>query len=72
MADGDPMTHMKQIPGKMYSVKVHYWPFEEEDKNLVDEAAYRKRQTEVVKVYIDALMGELDRLICHYQEIHPE
>ncbi|KAL9551091.1 hypothetical protein MBANPS3_004422 [Mucor bainieri] len=37
------------IPGKMYSVKVHYWPFEEEDKNLVDEAAYRKRQTEVVK-----------------------
>ncbi|KAF1807654.1 putative ATP-dependent RNA helicase DHX34 [Mucor lusitanicus] len=37
------------VPGKMYSVKVHYWPFEEEDKNLVDEAAYRKRQTEVVK-----------------------
>ncbi|EPB90295.1 hypothetical protein HMPREF1544_02820 [Mucor circinelloides 1006PhL] len=40
-----------QIPGKMYSVKVHYWPFEEEDKNLVDEAAYRKRRTDVVKVY---------------------
>ncbi|GAN03267.1 ATP-dependent RNA helicase DHX34 isoform X5 [Mucor ambiguus] len=37
------------IPGKMYSVKVHYWPFEEQDKNLVDEAAYRKRQAEVVK-----------------------
>ncbi|CEP10178.1 hypothetical protein [Parasitella parasitica] len=37
------------IPGKMYSVKVHYWPFEEEDKNLIDEAAYRKRQSEVVK-----------------------
>ncbi|KAI8642814.1 P-loop containing nucleoside triphosphate hydrolase protein [Parasitella parasitica] len=37
------------IPGKMYSVKVHYWPFEEEDKNLVDEAAHRKRQSDVVK-----------------------
>lgn len=36
----------------MYSVKVHYWPFEEEDKNLIDEAAHRKRQAELVKVTI--------------------
>ncbi|KAI7903486.1 P-loop containing nucleoside triphosphate hydrolase protein [Cokeromyces recurvatus] len=40
------------IPGKMYSVKIHYWPQEEEDKNLVDEAAYRKRQSETVKVLL--------------------
>ncbi|KAI9484179.1 MAG: putative ATP-dependent RNA helicase DHX34-like protein [Benjaminiella poitrasii] len=37
------------IPGKMYSVKIHYWPQEEDDKNLVDESAYRKRQSETVK-----------------------
>ncbi|OBZ82768.1 putative ATP-dependent RNA helicase DHX34 [Choanephora cucurbitarum] len=37
------------IPGKMYSVKVHYWPQGEDDKNLVDEAAYRKRQSDIVK-----------------------
>ncbi|KAI8375433.1 P-loop containing nucleoside triphosphate hydrolase protein [Blakeslea trispora] len=37
------------IPGKMYSVKIHYWPQGEDDKNLVDEAAYRKRQSDIVK-----------------------
>lgn len=34
----------------MYSVKTHYWPQGDEDKNLVDEAAHRKRQSEVIKV----------------------
>lgn len=34
----------------MFSVKTHYWPQGDEDKNLVDEAAYQKRQSEVIKV----------------------
>lgn len=34
----------------MYSVKIHYWPQEEEDKNVVDPAAYKKRMSETVKV----------------------
>ncbi|KAG1519546.1 hypothetical protein G6F52_008518 [Rhizopus delemar] len=37
------------IPGKMYSVKIHYWPQGDEDPHLVNEAAYRKRQADVVK-----------------------
>ncbi|GAA5815536.1 hypothetical protein MFLAVUS_009048 [Mucor flavus] len=37
------------VPGKMYSVKTHYWSQGDDDKNLVDEAAYRKRQSETVK-----------------------
>ncbi|KAG2228952.1 hypothetical protein INT48_008020 [Thamnidium elegans] len=37
------------VPGKMYSVKTHYWSQGDDDKNLVDEAAYQKRQSETVK-----------------------
>lgn len=37
------------IPGKMYEVKVHYWPHGDEDSHLVNEAAYRKRQTDLIK-----------------------
>ncbi|KAG1241632.1 hypothetical protein G6F68_016591 [Rhizopus microsporus] len=33
----------------MYSVKVHYWPQGDEDPHLVNEAAHRKRQADVVK-----------------------
>jgi hypothetical protein len=43
----------------MYSVKVHYWPQEEDDKNLVNEAAYRKRQAEPVKVIMKAVTYDL-------------
>jgi hypothetical protein len=34
----------------MFSVKTHYWPHGDEDRNLVDEAAYQKRQSELIKV----------------------
>ncbi|ORE07685.1 P-loop containing nucleoside triphosphate hydrolase protein [Rhizopus microsporus var. microsporus] len=37
------------VPGKMYSVKMHYWPQGDEDTHLVNEAAHRKRQTDVIK-----------------------
>ncbi|KAI8988337.1 P-loop containing nucleoside triphosphate hydrolase protein [Mycotypha africana] len=37
------------IPGKMYSVKVHYWAMGDEDKNLINDAAYRKRQADPIK-----------------------
>ncbi|KAI8083313.1 P-loop containing nucleoside triphosphate hydrolase protein [Gilbertella persicaria] len=37
------------VPGKMYSVKIHYWPQGEDDKNLVDEATHRKRHSEAIK-----------------------
>lgn len=40
----------------MYSVKIHYWPQEDDDKTLVDEAAYRKRQAEPVKVIKKAII----------------
>jgi HrpA-like RNA helicase len=39
-----------KIPGKMYPVKIHYWPQGDEDKNLIDEAAYKKRQNSLIKV----------------------
>ncbi|KAI7892265.1 P-loop containing nucleoside triphosphate hydrolase protein [Mucor mucedo] len=38
------------IPGKMFSVKTHYWPQGDDDKNLVDAAAHQKRQSEAIKV----------------------
>lgn len=38
------------VPGKMYSVKMHYWPQGDEDTHLVNEAAHRKRQADVIKV----------------------
>lgn len=34
----------------MYSVKTHYWPQGEDDKNLIDEAAHQKRQSQLIKV----------------------
>ncbi|CAO3703181.1 unnamed protein product [Rhizopus stolonifer] len=37
------------IPGKMYEVKMHYWPHGDEDSHLVNEAAYRKRQSDLIK-----------------------
>lgn len=48
------------IPGKMYSVKTHYWPQGDEDKNLVDEAAHRKRQSEVIKKSIPSRSGPVN------------
>ncbi|KAG0168835.1 DEAH (Asp-Glu-Ala-His) box polypeptide 34 [Apophysomyces sp. BC1015] len=37
------------VPGKMYDVKIHYWPQGVEDKNLINDAAYQKRQAAVIK-----------------------
>lgn len=37
----------------MYSVKTHYWPQGDDDKNLVSEAAHRKRQSEEIKVQFE-------------------
>lgn len=34
----------------MFSVKTYYWPQDDDDKNLANEAAYQKRQSEVIKV----------------------
>ncbi|KAF7726559.1 DEAH (Asp-Glu-Ala-His) box polypeptide 34 [Apophysomyces ossiformis] len=37
------------VPGKMYDVKVHYWPQGDDDKNLTNNAAYLKRRAALVK-----------------------
>jgi len=34
----------------MFDVKIMYMPKEKDDKNLVDEAEYRKRQIQDIKV----------------------
>lgn len=39
-----------QVPGKMFDVKIMYTPNEKDDKNLVDENEYRKRQSQEIKV----------------------
>lgn len=40
----------------MYNVKTHYWPQGDDDKNLVNEAAYQKRQSETVKVLYEYIL----------------
>ncbi|KAI9270835.1 P-loop containing nucleoside triphosphate hydrolase protein [Sporodiniella umbellata] len=37
------------VPGRMYDVKMHYWPYGDDDTNLVNTAAYQKRQASPVK-----------------------
>ncbi|ORZ09543.1 P-loop containing nucleoside triphosphate hydrolase protein [Absidia repens] len=38
------------VPGKMYDVKIHYWNHHRhEDKRLVDDAAFEKRQSASIK-----------------------
>lgn len=43
----------------MYSVKIHYWSQGDDDKNLVDEAAHQKRQSETVKVLYEYTLQAL-------------
>ncbi|KAI7861394.1 P-loop containing nucleoside triphosphate hydrolase protein [Spinellus fusiger] len=38
------------VPGKMYTVKIQYWPQGDEDKNLVNDAAHKKRMEATIKV----------------------
>ncbi|KAJ2960902.1 hypothetical protein NQZ79_g3699 [Umbelopsis isabellina] len=38
------------VPGKMFDVKIMYMPNEKEDKNLVDEAEYQRRQRLEIKI----------------------
>ncbi|KAG2179770.1 hypothetical protein INT43_003553 [Umbelopsis isabellina] len=40
------------VPGKMFDVKIMYMPNEKEDKNLVDEAEYQRRQRLEIKTSV--------------------
>ncbi|CAM0139298.1 unnamed protein product [Umbelopsis sp. WA50703] len=40
------------VPGKMFDVKIMYMPNEREDKNLVDEAEYQRRQRLKIKTSV--------------------
>ncbi|KAI9315979.1 P-loop containing nucleoside triphosphate hydrolase protein [Dichotomocladium elegans] len=48
------------VPGRMYPVKTHFWPNTDEDTNLVNDAAHRRRQSATVKESIPSKVKVLD------------
>ncbi|ORZ02569.1 P-loop containing nucleoside triphosphate hydrolase protein [Syncephalastrum racemosum] len=48
------------VPGRMYTVKTHYWSEKKDDKNLVDDAAYRRRQAATIKESIPSRSEPVD------------
>ncbi|KAI8384738.1 P-loop containing nucleoside triphosphate hydrolase protein [Radiomyces spectabilis] len=48
------------VPGKMYHVKINYWPSRHEDKRLIDDAAYQRRQEAAVKESIPSKSERID------------
>ncbi|KAI9273017.1 P-loop containing nucleoside triphosphate hydrolase protein [Phascolomyces articulosus] len=49
------------IPGRMYTVKTHYWQEgRHDDKNLVNDAAYQRRQKATVKESIPSRSERID------------
>ncbi|SAM06090.1 hypothetical protein [Absidia glauca] len=66
------------VPGKMYDVKIRYWKHHRhEDKRLIDDAAYEKRQAAAIKVSIPSRSERLDaapylNIMAHIDETTPE
>lgn len=48
------------VPGRMYTVKTHYWSEKNDDKNLVDDAAYRRRRAAPIKESIPSRSEPVD------------
>ncbi|KAI7851751.1 P-loop containing nucleoside triphosphate hydrolase protein [Circinella umbellata] len=49
------------IPGRMYPVKIHYWNEQKkEDKNLINDAAYQRRQRATIKESIPSRTEKID------------
>ena len=49
------------IPGRMYTVKTHYWKEQKaDDKNLVNDAAYQRRQRATIKESIPSRSEKID------------
>ncbi|KAI9491621.1 P-loop containing nucleoside triphosphate hydrolase protein [Zychaea mexicana] len=48
------------VPGRMYTVKTHYWKEGQDDKNLVNDAAYHRRQTATVKESVPSRSERID------------
>ncbi|KAI7886742.1 P-loop containing nucleoside triphosphate hydrolase protein [Lichtheimia hyalospora FSU 10163] len=48
------------VPGRMYTVKTHYWTSDKEDKHLVNDAEYNRRQRAIVKESIPSKSERID------------
>lgn len=48
------------VPGRMYTVKTHYWTSDKEDKNLVNDAEYNRRQRAIVKESVPSKSERID------------
>lgn len=48
------------VPGRMYSVKKHYWPQGDDDRNLVNEAAYQRRKNAAIKESVPSRSEKID------------
>ncbi|KAI8092632.1 putative ATP-dependent RNA helicase DHX34-like protein [Halteromyces radiatus] len=66
-----------KVPGKMYDVKIHYWNHHRhEDKRLVDDAAYEKRQSSIIKESIPSRSERMNaapylNIMAHIDETIP-